>query len=707
MRVYELAKELGISSRNLLQRLKQAGHPVSSHLKAVDEVAAAKIRKEMTTPPVPPVVPAKKPVSKPAPVAGVPRLRPAAKPGKKPAVSEPKKAKPAPLVQHPPQAALKSKEPKALTLKGPMLVKDLAQKLSMRPNQLIAELMAMNVLASINERLDAAVISKIAEKHGFTIVKEKRSLEHHVVPSRKRFLLTDEEEPQDRSEDLRPRPPVATFLGHVDHGKTSLLDCLRSSSVAAGEHGGITQHIGASTISVGGKTISFLDTPGHAAFTEMRARGANLTDLAVLIIAADDGVMPQTEEAIRHIQAAGVALMVAINKIDLPGANVERVKQQLAGMGLHPEDWGGDVICCPVSAQTGQGIDELLEMILLQAEMLELKANPKRRAFGYVVESQLETGMGPTATLLVKNGTLRTGDAVVCGLYWGRIRALINDKGEKVRSAGPSVPVKCMGLSGVPEAGARFRVCESDKAARAIAEQARLGSEDQKRAATSPRRASLDDLYRQLEDQDRVELRLILKADVQGSLGALVKTLKDIRSEKIILNILMSAVGNVTANDVLLASASQAVILGFNVVMETGVSQLAKREGVEIHMHRIIYELRDQVRDAMIGMLAPEYRERVVGHALVKQVFNISKGGRIAGCMVVDGQVNLRCRVRIKRGDEVLNEKIAITSLKRFQNDVSEVQQSQECGIRLERNADFQENDILECYQVDVLKQSL
>ncbi len=735
MRVHELAKELGVSSRELIQRLKTAGFPVKNHFNALDERAIAAMRgtpsqpagaapsKKVVPPPATETPPQKQ--TEPAPTQTTPQKppRPPSKPDRSrraETVVQPPAAKKSrtDTVAAPPQTPSKPSrpgaapvgkrpaEPRELKVKGPILVKDLAQKMGIRPNRLISDLMAMNVLASINERLDVAVAQKIAAKHGFEIAKEKRSTERHVTPVRKPELI-DDDEPPDQPQDLQPRPPLVTFLGHVDHGKTSILDCIRSSAVASGEHGGITQHIGASTVTVDGKKISFLDTPGHAAFTEMRARGANLTDIAVLIIAADDGIMPQTEEAIRHAQAAKVSIMVAINKIDLPGANVDRVKQQLATAGLHPEDWGGEIICCPVSAQTGDGIDNLLEMILLQAEIMELKANPKRRANGYVVESQLESGMGPTATLLVQNGTLRLGDAVVCGQHWGRIKALIDDHGVKVKSAGPSMPVKCMGLSGVPEAGAPFRVAATDKAARARAESVRIEDQTEKRTAAAPRRASLDDLYQQMGEQDKVELRLILKADVQGSLGAIAKTLHDVRSEKVDTNILLSGVGNVTANDVLLASASRAVIIGFNVGMETGVSQMAKREGVEIRMHRIIYELADQVRDAMAGMLAPEHRERVVGHAAIKQVFTLSKGGRVAGCMVTDGQINNRCKVRIKRGEEILNENLAIVSLKRFQTDVAEVQQSQECGVRLERNPEFQENDVLEFYQVDVIKQTL
>lgn len=738
MRVHELAKELGVSSREMIQRLDRAGFPVKNHFNKVDERALAAVRKaskpetkapasgkdappspvqktlpkepalpsdrlkspEKTRPAVPPDRPRDTAPQRRPPAAGIPRTERASAP-------TPAPAGPTQPVAPAPPSGKRPAEPKEIRIKGPILVKDLAQKMGMRPNRLIADLMAMNVLASINEKLDAAVAQKIAVKRGFAIAKGKRSAEHHVAPVHKADLV-DDDEPADRPEDLRPRPPLVTFLGHVDHGKTSILDRIRSTTVATGEHGGITQHIGASTVTVNGKMISFLDTPGHAAFTEMRARGADLTDIAVLIIAADDGIMPQTQEAIRHAQAAKVTMMVAINKIDLPAANVDRVKQQLAALGLHPEDWGGEIICCPVSAQTGEGIDGLLEMILLQAEMLELKANPKRRANGYVVEAQLESGMGPTATLLIKNGTLRLGDAVVCGRDWGRIKALLDDRGDKVRSAGPSMPVKCMGLSGVPDAGARFWVCKSDKIARARAEEQRIRDEDEKRSASGPRRgASLDDLYQMMGQQDKIELRLILKADVQGSLAAIAKTLNEIQSEKVETHVILSAVGNVTANDVLLAGASQAVIFGFNVGMETGVSQMAKREGVEIRMHRIIYELADEVRDAMSGMLAPEQRERIVGHAMIKQVFTLSRGGRVAGCMVIDGQINNRCKVRIKRGDEVLNENLAIVSLKRFQTDVAEVRSSQECGVRLERNPEFQENDVLEFYQVDVVQQTL
>ncbi len=722
MRVHELAKELNVSSRELMQRLERAGFPVKNHLNKLNEQAIAAMRgspekrpeaaapkkpvpaSTQTIPREPPRSPAKPERTPKAGPGGRPPAAKKTRPHTAPAPSRPAAKPVRPAVAAP--SAKRPAEPKEISIKGPILVKDLAQKMGMRPNRLIADLMAMNVLASINEKLDVAVAQKIVVKHGFQVAKAKRSAEHHVTPARKPELIEDDE-PADRPQDLKIRPPLVTFLGHVDHGKTSILDRIRASSVASGEHGGITQHIGASTVTVDGKTISFLDTPGHAAFTEMRARGADLTDIAVLIIAADDGIMPQTEEAIRHAQAAKVSIMVAINKIDLPAANVDRVKQQLAAVGLHPEDWGGEIICCPVSAQTGEGIDDLLEMILLQAEIMELKANPKRRATGYVVESQLESGMGPTATLLVQNGTLRLGDAVVCGPNWGRIKALIDDHGSKVRSAGPSMPVKCMGLSGVPDAGARFRVCASDKVARARAESQRLDDQTEKRSASAPRRASLDDLYQLMGQQDKIELRLILKADVQGSLAAIAKTLNEIPSEKVDTNIILSAVGNVTANDVLLASASQAVIIGFNVGMENGVSQMAKREGVEIRMHRIIYQLADQVRDAMAGMLAPEQRERIVGHALIKQVFTLSRGGRVAGCMVTDGQINNRCKVRIKRGDEVLNENLAVVSLKRFQADVNEVQQSQECGVRLERNPEFQENDVLEFYQVDVVKQTL
>lgn len=495
-----------------------------------------------------------------------------------------------------------------------------------------------------------------------------------------------------------------TFLGHVDHGKTSLLDYIRKTAVAKGEDGGITQHIGAYTVEHADRQITFLDTPGHAAFTAMRARGANLTDIAVLVVAADDGVMPQTREAVQHAKAAGVTIIAAINKIDLPAANVDRVKQQLQEMGLTPEDWGGDVICCPVSAITGKGVDHLLEMIILQADMLELKANPRQPASGYVIEARLEPGMGPTATFLVSDGTLKVGDAVVCGSTWGRVKSLINDKGHRIRTAGPASPVKVMGLTSVPEAGSEFTSCSSDREAREIAEsrQAKLRMD----SLTAPQRASLENLFTQMSEGSQQTLNLVLKADVKGSVEAIVQMLQGIKSDKVSLNLVLTGVGNITENDILLATASNAIVVGFHVSAEAGAKAAAKRAGVEIRLYSIIYELFDQIKEAMTGLLEPEYRQRVIGHAEVRQVFSLSKKGNVAGCMVTDGRVTSRSKVRVIRSKDVIFEG-SLISLKRYQNDAAEVREGQDCGIRLDNFSDYQERDILEFYEIDKIAQAL
>ena len=439
----------------------------------------------------------------------------------------------------------------------------------------------------------------------------------------------------------------------------------------------------------------------------MRARGANMTDIAIIVIAADDGIMPQTREAIQHARAANVAIMVAINKTDLRGANVDRVKLQLQKENLTPEDWNGTTICCPVSAITGAGIDHLLEMILLQADMLELKANPNRRAQGYVIEARLEPGMGPTANILVKRGTLKVGDAITCGPYWGRVKALISDKGIKVRTAGPSLAVKVLGLTAVPEPGMEFQVQVKDQVAREMSEKA-LAEKRLHEIAATPKRLTLDDLMRPaaVQAKDARKLRLILKADVQGSLEAIQNALSGIKSDKIVIDILLANVGNISSNDVLLARASEAIIIGFHVGKDDGVNATAKREGVEIRLYSIIYELLDEVRNAMVGLLEPIVKQTVTGHAEVLQVFEISKKGKIAGCRCTDGRITSRCRARIKRKGDVLFEG-ALISLKRFQNDAAEVREGQECGLRLDNFSDFQPGDVVECFEVEKIAQQL
>ncbi len=673
MRVHELAKELTLSSKDLLDKLHALGMDVKNHMSTLTPEQVQQVRSGA------PAAPAAAPV----PAATEKAPKPAAPP---PPPPEP----PAPVVE------------KKVILHGPIIVKELAEQLGVKPNQLIAELMTMNVFASINEKVDPRVVQQVAHKHGYTVEHEKKQPERPPPPPK-----PEEEKPApvtDREQDKMPRPPIVTFMGHVDHGKTSLLDHIRRTRVAQGEDGGITQHIGAYMVTYNDHTITFLDTPGHAAFTAMRARGATLTDIAVIVIAADDGIMPQTREAIQHAKAANVCMMIAINKVDLRTANVDRVKRQLQQEGLTPEDWGGDLVCCPVSAATGEGIDHLLEMILLQAEMLELKANPRRRGQGFVIEARLEAGMGPTANLLVRAGTLQVGDAIVCGPCWGRVKALINDVGVKVRTAGPSFAVKCLGLNSVPEPGTEFEVYPNDKAARAVAtermEKRRL------EAISTPRRASLEDLLKPQSGPAVQELVVVLKADVQGSLEAIQQALRDIKSEKVTLKIALAGVGSINENDVLLASASNAIIIGFHVSKESGATAAAKREGVEVRLYSVIYELLDDIRDAMAGLLEPMLKQNVIGHAQIRQVFELSKKGRVAGCMVTDGRVTSRSRARVVRDGEVVYEG-ALASLKRFQNDASEVREGQECGIRLDNFPDFAAGDVIELYEVEKIEQSL
>jgi len=690
MRVHELAKELELSSKELLAQLSDLGIDAKSHMTTLDDDTVELLLDEHTRESAPKVpVDTAETVDAPAP-----ELPQEPEPPDSSALEPPEEPESAPV-------SAEQGEDNILRIRGGVTVRDLAEMLDVPPNKLIAELMRANVFASINDRLDFSVARDLGEKFGFQVEQEKRGTEH---PTAQKQSNEDELVPEDTPESLVSRPPVVAFLGHVDHGKTSLLDRVRSASVAQGESGGITQHIGAYTIDVNERRISFLDTPGHAAFTAMRARGANLTDIAVIVIAADDGIMPQTKEAIAHARAAGVSIMIAINKVDLPTANPDRVLQQLQVEDLAPEDWGGETICCSVSAETGEGLDHLLDMILLQAEMLELKANPNRKANGFVIESQLEPGMGPTAHLLVTGGTLSVGDTILCGQYWGRVRALINDHGAKVKSAPPSTPVKCLGLSGTPNAGDEFRTMANEKRARSLA-----GAEAQTLKSsqlTAPKKASLEDLFDQMDAQQAVELKVLLKADTQGSLEAITQSLGEIESDKIILTVLMGSTGNITTNDVMLASASRAVILGFHVAKETGVDHLAKHEGVEIRLHRVIYELIDQVRDAMIGRLGPNLQESLRGHAEIRQVFDVGKTGKVAGCLVTDGTIAASHRARVRRDDEVLYEG-NLVSLKHFQDQVKSVREAQECGIRLDHFADFKEGDIIETYEIEEHEQTL
>ena len=606
----------------------------------------------------------------------------------------------------PAKAALPA-DAQVISIKPPIVVRELADQLKQKPFKIIADLMGLGVFKNVNQAIDESVAQKICATYGYRFEVEKRERGSGLVHAPIKRVALDVE---DKPEDLAPRAPVVTIMGHVDHGKTTLLDVIRNSNVAAGEAGGITQHIGAYTISFPHPErkgelaqITFLDTPGHAAFSSMRARGANVTDLVVLVVAANDGVMPQTLEALNHARAAKVPLLVAVNKIDHPNANPLKVRQQLQDKGLVPDDWGGDTIFADVSALTKQGVDKLIELILLQADLLELKANPNRRAKGNVIESGLEPG-GPTATVLVRKGTLRVGEVIICGQYYGRVRALINEEAKRLKQAGPSVAVKVLGLNGVPEAGLEFSVVEDEKAARELAEQR---SEDAKALGQEPARAkvTLESLFAQLASSTSKVLKLVVKADTQGSVEAIVEALKKIDSDKVSLEIIHSAVGTITESDVALASASAAVILGFHTRVDSGVADKAKHEAVQIKLYAIIYELIDQVKEAMAGLLDPILKDVTVGVAEVRKVFQISKGAPVAGCMVASGRI-VKGKVRVRRRKEIIYEGIA-QSLRRFQDEVNEVRAGMECGIRIEGFSDYQIGDNIECSTLEKVAQKL
>jgi translation initiation factor IF-2 len=588
-----------------------------------------------------------------------------------------------------------------LLIKPPIVVKQFASELGLKPHQLIAELMTHNIFANINQTIEPDVAAKIAENHGFILEKERREkgagvhkVEQPVVAPPPPVI--------EKEEELKSRAPIITFMGHVDHGKTSLLDAIRKTRVAAGEAGGITQHIGAYTVDHNGHQITFIDTPGHAAFTAMRARGANVTDIVVLVVAADDGIMPQTLEAINHAKAAPhVKIMVAVNKMDLPGANLDRVKKQLQEHELTPEDWGGETIICPVSATKGTGIDHLLEMMALQAEVMELKASPTAGPRGTVIEAQLEAGRGPTATVIVQMGTLAIGDPFICGDYSGKVKSLLDDRGKPVKQAGPSTPAKVLGFTGLPNAGDEFLVMESERAAKQLSDE-RLETKRTNKLFV-PQRATLETLLETAEGKK--VLRIVLKADTQGSAEAIVNALKQIETKKVDLEMIHSAVGPISESDILLASASDAVVVGFNVKVETMAVPAAKREGVQIKLYSIIYELLDQIKDAMAGLLEPELRETVIGHAEVKQIFQLSRG-IVAGCLVTNGRIARTARARILRKRQPVYDG-GISTLRRFQDDVKEVRSGLECGIKLGDFSEYQVGDVIECYQLEQIAQKL
>jgi translation initiation factor IF-2 len=635
---------------------------------------------------------------------------PAAEPAPAAVIAEASTPAPAPASTEPANAVADSETPidesKVIQMKPPIQVRDLATRLNLKPFQLIHELMEMNVFATLNQTLEEPVAKKICEKRGFVFLAEKRKEGggvHKVAP------VVEPPKPKPiPSANLKPRPPVVTFMGHVDHGKTSLLDAIRRTKVAAGEAGGITQHIGAYSVKRGNQSITFLDTPGHEAFTAMRARGATVTDIVVLVVAADDGIKPQTLEALRHAQAAKVTVMVAINKVDLPGANVDRVKGQLQEQGLAPEEWGGQTVVCEVSATKGTGIEKLLEMIGLQSEVLELRADPTGHARARVIETQIEIGRGPTSTVLVQQGCLKVGDSFVCGPHMGKVKALLDDNSQTIKEAGPSTPARIIGLTGAPAPGEEVVVVGSEREARSIMEE-RQEAERVSRLATgpggSPGGVTLENLFASIAEGQKKCLKIILKGDVQGSVEAITESLRKIQSQKIDLDIVLSAIGPISESDILLAKASGAVVIGFNTKTDNSAANAAKREGIQIKLFSIIYELVDQVKEAMTGMLEPELRETPLGNALVKKVFELSKF-MVAGCQVQSGRVTKSGRARVLRKKQPIYDGGVVT-LKRFQEDVNEVRQGLECGIRLGNFDEYEEGDIIECYQLEKVPQTL
>lgn len=577
---------------------------------------------------------------------------------------------------------------KTITLPEKLTIKELADAMKIQPSAIVKKLFMKGQMVTVNQEVDFETAEEIALEFNFLCEAEEKI---DVIAE----LLKEEEDPEDS---LVSRPPVVCVMGHVDHGKTSLLDAIRSTRVTDREAGGITQHIGASVVSINNQNITFLDTPGHEAFTAMRMRGANSTDIAILVVAADDGVMPQTVEAINHAKAAGVEIIVAINKIDKPSANIDKVKQELSEYELIPEDWGGSTIFCPVSAHTKEGIDNLLEMILLTAEVLELKANPNRKARGLVIEAQLDKGRGAVATMLVQKGTMHVGDSIACGSSYGKIRAMIDDKGRRVKEATPSTPVEILGLNSVPVAGETFVCTESDKEAKTFAE-TYISEEKNKLLEDTKARMSLDDLFSQIQSGNMKELDIIVKADVQGSVEAVKQSLEKLSNEEVIVKVIHGGVGAINESDVILASASNAIIIGFNVRPDPMAKLTADRENVDVRLYKVIYNAIEDVEAAMKGMLDPIFEEKVLGHAEIRQIFKASGVGNIAGSYVLDGVLERGCKVRISReGEQIFEGDLA--SLKRFKDDVKEVKAGYECGLVFEGFNEIQELDQVEAYKM-------
>ena len=631
-------------------------------------------------------------VVKEAPIAVGTKTKPIPRPVEKPQPIPKPVEKPVPVIPAPQPVAVR--ELKEIELQLPVTVKDVAIKLQEKPSVIIKALMDMGVMAGINQILEEAVAVKLCEKYGCKIKK---------APDEEELVLCIHRQ-TDAPDKLRPRPPIVTLMGHVDHGKTSLLDAIRKTKVVDTEHGGITQHIGAYRVKLEHGDITFLDTPGHEAFTAMRARGASVTDIVVLVVAADDGVMPQTEEAIDHARAAGVSIIAAINKIDKPQADLERVKKQLAKLELNPEDWGGKTITVPVSAKTGEGINNLLEMILLEAQMLELKANPNKPSRGVVIEAKMSKGRGPVATLLVHNGTLRLNENIIVGQYYGKVRAMFDDHGHSVTEASPSFAVEVLGISGIPEAGEQFFVLADEKDAKGLMEKRQEKLRQQQMRVV--KRISLEDLHAQIKEGKIKELKLIIKADVQGSLEAIRETINKIPVSEIKIEVIHQGVGIVNSSDVILAAASNALILGFNVNADERAKEIMDKEGVELRIYNIIYELANDIKAAVEGMLEPKEKKVFLGRAEVRKVFKLSRSGTVAGCFVTKGKINRNSAVNLLRNGEVVFEG-KLSSLKRFKDDVRDVGEGFECGMALSGFDNLQEGDVIEAFTIEKIARKL
>lgn len=701
IRVYELAKELEITSKELIAILKdEFGIEVKNHMSVVEEEDAALIKEllEEKDKEPEPVEEEQGIVEEYEAILAEEVNKPGKKSKKKPVKKdeEEPKAVEAPAAggrkKSKKQGAVKDEGPKDVEVGEFITVKELSERIGKPLNEVIKALIFTGIMAGINQEIDFETAEKASQRLDVQIVKAKVSL----------LGETEEDMDEDTEANLIKRPPIVTVMGHVDHGKTSLLDAIRQEKIAESEAGGITQHIGAYTVTLNGEKITFLDTPGHEAFTAMRARGAQVTDIVILVVAADDGIMPQTVEAINHCKAANVPMVVAINKVDKPGANPDKVKQELTEYGLVAEEWGGETICVPVSAKAKTGLDTLLEMVLLTAEVEEFRADPTRRAAGTVIESKLDKGRGPVATLLVQKGTLKVGDSILVGTTYGRIRAMFDDKGKKIESAGPSVPAEILGLSEVPHAGDKFQEMKDEKTARGMAEARKI---KEKSLAQQSVRVSLEDFYSQVKEGKVVELPIIVKADVQGSIEALRGSLEKLSTSEVKVRVIHGGVGAITETDISLAAASNAVVIGFNVRPDNNAAALAEKEKVYVKTYRVIYNALDDIKAAMIGMLSPDIKEVVHGRVEIRQTYKVSAVGTIGGAYVLNGKINRNHEIRVLRNGIIIHEG-TLASLKRFKDDVKEVNAGFECGLSVDRFNDIKEGDIVEAFTMEEIKRS-